>query len=162
MRPEKKTNRGRLPGWPDPSSSLSCLWPRWSWRLSAAQADDPCFARMETDEGDILLVFYPELAPHHVDNFVHLSRTGFYDGTKFHRIVPGFVIQGGDPNSKDADPAQRRHGRPDHDRRADAEELEAGRSRSTRCSRPRATPGSTARPISRPSSPRRSSTCGAP
>ena len=70
----------------------------------AALADEPLFARMDTDEGAILLVFYPELAPHHVDSFVHLSRTGFYDETKFHRIVPGFVIQGGDPNSKDADP----------------------------------------------------------
>jgi peptidyl-prolyl cis-trans isomerase B (cyclophilin B) len=59
---------------------------------------------METGEGNILLVFYTELAPHHVGNFVHLSSTGYYDGTKFHRIVPGFVIQGGDPNSKDADP----------------------------------------------------------
>lgn len=62
------------------------------------------FARLETDEGNILLVFYPELAPNHVNNFIHLSRTGFYDGTRFHRIVPGFVIQGGDPNSKDDDP----------------------------------------------------------
>lgn len=69
-----------------------------------AQAADPVFARLETGAGDITLVFYPELAPHHVDNFIHLSQTGFYDGTKFHRIVPGFVIQGGDPNSKDADP----------------------------------------------------------
>jgi len=71
---------------------------------AAAQAADPIFARMETGEGDILLVFYPELAPHHVDNFVHLANTGFFDGSKFHRIVPGFVIQGGDPNSKDSDP----------------------------------------------------------
>jgi peptidyl-prolyl cis-trans isomerase B (cyclophilin B) len=72
--------------------------------VSPAAADEPLFARLETDPGNILLVFYPELAPHHVDNFVHLSRTGFYDGTLFHRIVPGFVIQGGDPNSKDEDP----------------------------------------------------------
>ena len=72
--------------------------------LAQAQTPEPIFARMETEVGEILLVFYPELAPHHVANFVHLSRTGFYDGTKFHRIVPGFVIQGGDPNSKDADP----------------------------------------------------------
>lgn len=71
---------------------------------AAAQADDPLFARMETEEGNIVLVFYPDLAPFHVDNFVHLSRSGFYDGTAFHRIVPGFVIQGGDPLSKDADP----------------------------------------------------------
>jgi peptidyl-prolyl cis-trans isomerase B (cyclophilin B) len=69
-----------------------------------AMAADPLFARMQTDEGDILLVFYPELAPHHVDNFVHLARTGYFNGTRFHRIVPGFVIQGGDPNSKDDDP----------------------------------------------------------
>ena len=72
--------------------------------VPAAQAADPVFARLETDAGNILLVFYPELAPNHVRNFVHLSETGFYDGSKFHRIVPGFVIQGGDPNSKDSDP----------------------------------------------------------
>ena len=71
---------------------------------AASRADEPLFARMETGAGNILLVFYPDLAPHHVGNFVHLSRTGFFDGSKFHRIVPGFVIQGGDPNSKDADP----------------------------------------------------------
>jgi peptidyl-prolyl cis-trans isomerase B (cyclophilin B) len=71
---------------------------------AAARADEPQFVRLETGAGDILLVFYPELAPHHVGNFTHLARTGFYDGSKFHRIVPGFVIQGGDPNSKDADP----------------------------------------------------------
>ena len=70
----------------------------------AAVAAEPTFVRLETDEGNILIVFYPELAPNHVNNFVHLSRTGFYDGTRFHRIVPGFVIQGGDPNSKDKDP----------------------------------------------------------
>lgn len=72
--------------------------------VGASLADEPVFARLETGAGDIMLVFYPDLAPHHVGNFVHLSKTGFYDGSKFHRIVPGFVIQGGDPNSKDADP----------------------------------------------------------
>lgn len=71
---------------------------------AASRAEEPLFARMETGQGNILLVFYPDLAPHHVGNFVHLSRTGFYNGTKFHRVIPGFVIQGGDPNSKDADP----------------------------------------------------------
>jgi peptidyl-prolyl cis-trans isomerase B (cyclophilin B) len=65
---------------------------------------EPLFVRLETEAGDILLVTYPELAPNHVGNFVHLAETGFFDGSKFHRIVPGFVIQGGDPNSKDADP----------------------------------------------------------
>jgi len=67
-------------------------------------AAEPTFARLNTDAGAILLVFYPELAPNHVNSFIHLSKTGFYSGTKFHRIVPGFVIQGGDPNSKDDDP----------------------------------------------------------
>lgn len=77
-----------------------------------AQAGEPLFARMDTDAGSILLVFYPELAPHHVNNFVHLSQTGFYEGTKFHRIIPGFMIQGGDPNSKDADPRNDGQGGP--------------------------------------------------
>lgn len=67
-------------------------------------AATPQFVRLQTEAGDILLVFYPGLAPHHVANFKHLASTGFFNGTRFHRIVPGFVIQGGDPNSKDADP----------------------------------------------------------
>jgi len=71
---------------------------------AAAVAAEPQFARLETGKGNILLVFYPELAPNHVKNFEHLGRAGFFDGTKFHRVVPGFVIQGGDPNSKDDDP----------------------------------------------------------
>ena len=44
----------------------------------------------------------PELAPEHVRNFVKLARDGFYNGTLFHRIIPGFMIQGGDPNTKDS------------------------------------------------------------
>lgn len=71
---------------------------------AAAAAAAPTFVRLQTESGDILIVFYPGVAPHHVANFAHLARTGFYNGTRFHRIVPGFVIQGGDPNSKDADP----------------------------------------------------------
>jgi cyclophilin family peptidyl-prolyl cis-trans isomerase len=72
--------------------------------VPAAVAAEPQFARVETEAGNLLLVFYPELAPRHVANFIHLSENGFYDGLRFHRIVPGFVIQGGDPNSKDSDP----------------------------------------------------------
>ncbi len=71
---------------------------------SARAADAPLFVRMHTDAGNILLVLYPDLAPHHVDNFVHLATTGFYNGTYFHRVIPGFMIQGGDPNTKDEDP----------------------------------------------------------
>lgn len=71
---------------------------------AAAQAAPPLFVRFQTERGDILMVMYPELAPHHVANFTHLSRSGFFAGTRFHRIVPGFVIQGGDPFTKDDDP----------------------------------------------------------
>jgi len=66
----------------------------------AAPADDT-YVRLSTDAGEILLVMSPELAPRHVDNFTHLCRTGFYVGTAFHRVIPGFMIQGGDPNSRD-------------------------------------------------------------
>jgi cyclophilin family peptidyl-prolyl cis-trans isomerase len=54
-----------------------------------------------TNFGDITFEFYPEDAPKTVENFKDLSKRGFYDGLIFHRIVPGFVIQGGDPNTKD-------------------------------------------------------------
>ena len=54
-----------------------------------------------TNFGDNLLEFYPKDAPNTVQNFKELSKRGFYDGLMFHRIVPGFVIQGGDPNTKD-------------------------------------------------------------
>jgi len=61
-------------------------------------------AVISTEYGDIVVKFYPDVAPMHVANFKKLARAGFYDGTKFHRVIPGFVIQGGDPNSKDDDP----------------------------------------------------------
>lgn len=53
--------------------------------------------------GDIVLRFFPDVAPQHVENFVKLARDKFYDGTTFHRVIPGFMIQGGDPNSKNSD-----------------------------------------------------------
>lgn len=53
-----------------------------------------------TKFGDIKLEFYPEHAPKTVDNFKELAKKGFYDGLIFHRIVPKFVIQGGDPNTR--------------------------------------------------------------
>lgn len=60
-------------------------------------------AVISTTFGDIILKFYPEVAPNHVQSFLELSEKGFFDGTVFHRVVPGFVIQGGDPLSKDPD-----------------------------------------------------------
>ena len=57
-------------------------------------------AIITTKFGDIKLEFYPEHAPKTVDNFKELAKKGFYDGLIFHRIVPKFVIQGGDPNTR--------------------------------------------------------------
>ena len=54
-------------------------------------------ARMETIRGAIEIELYPEHAPKTVNNFVFLAREGFYDGTTFHRVIDGFVVQGGDP-----------------------------------------------------------------
>jgi peptidyl-prolyl cis-trans isomerase B (cyclophilin B) len=53
--------------------------------------------------GEIVLRFFPDVAPGHVKNFLKLSKEGFYNGTTFHRVIPGFMIQGGDPNSKSPD-----------------------------------------------------------
>ena len=61
------------------------------------------YAIIETEEGRIVLKFFPNVAPKHVESFKILAREGYFNGTSFHRIVPGFVIQGGDPNSKDGD-----------------------------------------------------------
>ena len=60
-------------------------------------------AVIETTLGNIELEFLVDKAPGHVKNFKDLSNKGFYDGTIFHRVIPGFMIQGGDPNSKSED-----------------------------------------------------------
>jgi peptidyl-prolyl cis-trans isomerase B (cyclophilin B) len=57
-------------------------------------------ATLQTDLGDIQIKFSYDKAPKHVENFIELSAKGFYDGTLFHRVIPGFMIQGGDPNTK--------------------------------------------------------------
>src|SRR4051812_46118960 len=58
-------------------------------------------AVIKTSEGEIVAEFWTDAAPATIENFKKLARSGFYDGTIFHRIVKGFMIQGGDPNSKD-------------------------------------------------------------
>ena len=58
---------------------------------------------LETNLGNIVIEFFPEDAPNHVDNFIGLTESGFYDETIFHRIIPGFMIQGGDPNTVNGD-----------------------------------------------------------
>jgi len=60
-------------------------------------------ATLQTDMGDIQIKFFYDKAPKHVENFVDLCAKGFYDGTLFHRVIPGFMIQGGDPNTKKAE-----------------------------------------------------------
>ena len=59
---------------------------------------------LETNFGNITIEFFPDDSPNHVDNFIGLTESGFYDGTLFHRIIPGFMIQGGDPNTISGDP----------------------------------------------------------
>ncbi len=58
-------------------------------------------AVIKTSEGDMVVQFWTDAAPNTIDNFKKLAQQGFYNGTIFHRIVKGFMIQGGDPNSKD-------------------------------------------------------------
>ena len=58
-------------------------------------------AVIKTSEGDMVVQFWTDAAPKTIENFEKLARQGFYDGTIFHRIVKEFMIQGGDPNSKD-------------------------------------------------------------
>jgi peptidyl-prolyl cis-trans isomerase B (cyclophilin B) len=62
-------------------------------------------AVLETTYGRIVFEFYPEAAPKHTAAFQRMISEGFFDGTKFHRVIPKRVIQGGDPNSKDDDPS---------------------------------------------------------
>ena len=58
-------------------------------------------ATLHTNHGDITLELMPESAPKTVENFITLAKSGYYDGTKFHRVIVGFMIQGGDPLTKD-------------------------------------------------------------
>ncbi|HEX6738964.1 MAG TPA: peptidylprolyl isomerase [Vicinamibacteria bacterium] len=67
-------------------------------------------AVIETKFGNIELEFLPDKAPGHVKNFLDLARQGFYDHSTFHRVIPGFMIQGGDPNTKDPKGSRARHG----------------------------------------------------
>lgn len=59
---------------------------------------------LKTTQGDISLRFFPDTSPEHVKNFLEHSKSGLYTGTLFHRVIPTFMIQGGDPNSKDENP----------------------------------------------------------
>jgi len=67
---------------------------------------------METNRGTMKLKLFPDVAPNHCRNFKKLANSGFYDGTAFHRIIPGFMIQGGDINSRDNNPQNDGQGGP--------------------------------------------------
>jgi cyclophilin family peptidyl-prolyl cis-trans isomerase len=62
-------------------------------------------AELHTTAGEIDIRFFPDAAPNHVKNFIDLAEKGFYNGTKFHRVIPGFMIQGGDPNTVSGPPS---------------------------------------------------------
>jgi cyclophilin family peptidyl-prolyl cis-trans isomerase len=75
-----------------------------SWKTKVPKPEkvtfDPAhkyYALMETNKGSIKIEFMPDVAPMHVTSFIYLSRMGFYDGLSFHRVIPGFMAQGGDP-----------------------------------------------------------------
>ena len=76
-------------------------------------------ALIETKYGNIEIKFFSDVAPGHVNNFVKLAGEGFYDGTIFHRVIPGFMIQGGDPNTKGPNKATYGMGGPDHNIKAE-------------------------------------------
>ena len=78
-------------------------------------------AVIETGKGEIEIEFLADKAPGHVKNFLDLARKGFYDGTTFHRVIPGFMIQGGCPNTKDASSSKATHGTGDAGYKIDAE-----------------------------------------
>jgi len=69
-------------------------------------------AVIETKFGNLSLRFFPDAAPNHVKNFIDLAKKGFYDGTLFHRVIPGFMIQGGDPNTRNPDRSKHGMGGP--------------------------------------------------
>jgi peptidyl-prolyl cis-trans isomerase B (cyclophilin B) len=70
---------------------------------TVARAEDAKqVAVLKTSLGEMVLEFWPDVAPLHVANFIKLAKDGFYDGTAFHRIIKDFMVQGGDPYTKDA------------------------------------------------------------
>jgi peptidyl-prolyl cis-trans isomerase B (cyclophilin B) len=90
---------------------LALVWGSGSDSLWAAEegkgGKEPVPSRsaravIKTKFGDMEIKFLSDVAPKHVENFLKLAKSGFYNGTIFHRVIPGFMIQGGDPNTKDS------------------------------------------------------------
>ena len=76
-------------------------------------------AIIKTDFGNIKFSLEPDLAPETVRNFSKLAKSGFYNGTLFHRVIPGFMIQGGDPNTKNSDKSMWGQGGPGYNLKAE-------------------------------------------
>lgn len=98
---------------------------RWLWLglicglglmlwVRPGMAEGPPRAIIDTKFGSMELEFFPQKAPKHVENFIKLATSGFYNGTIFHRVIPGFMIQGGDPNTKGTDKSKYGMGGPEH------------------------------------------------
>jgi peptidyl-prolyl cis-trans isomerase B (cyclophilin B) len=93
--------RADVPGMKLPLFSLVLACTLGVAALSTARAADKEVAVLKTSEGEMVVAFWPDAAPNTVANFIKLAKAGFYDGTAFHRIIDGFMIQGGDPLTKD-------------------------------------------------------------
>jgi len=78
---------------------------------------------IETTKGTIKISFFPEAAPNHVSNFKKLASEGFYDGIIFHRIIPGFMVQGGCPNTRSEDRRTHGTGGPGHTIKAEFNDI---------------------------------------
>jgi len=90
--------------WIAAAIAVAVLWAGAGVGLAADKDKAPVKgprAIINTKFGEIEIEFFPDKAPNHVANFIKLAKSGFYNGTIFHRVIPGFMIQGGDPNTKD-------------------------------------------------------------
>src|SRR3989338_698665 len=97
----KKDNPSGLPEHDD-ALEIPIMFTKNTTAAPASSAEPAAStAVVETNHGPVTIEFFSELAPKTVENFLKLARAGFYDGTKFHRVIKGFMIQGGDPLSKD-------------------------------------------------------------
>jgi peptidyl-prolyl cis-trans isomerase B (cyclophilin B) len=80
---------------------VMAAWVSGAAPLQAEEGGKAPKAVIKTKYGNMEIVLFPEKAPNHVQNFIKLAKSGYYNGTIFHRVIPGFMIQGGDPNTKD-------------------------------------------------------------
>ncbi|HEY2882519.1 MAG TPA: peptidylprolyl isomerase [Pirellulales bacterium] len=104
----KAAGGGKIPSDPETQKFMAAVAryrPKWEreqkFREAEAKADDLPRVKIKTTKGDIVVELFENEAPNTVANFINLAGSGFYDGTLFHRVLPQFMAQGGDPKSKD-------------------------------------------------------------